>query len=68
MKTYHLEGEYIELAKLLKLMKLAVTGGHAKIIIENGEILRNGKHETRKRAKIQRGDQLLVNDIQITIT
>ena len=67
MKTYHLKEEYIELTKLLKLMKLAVTGGHAKIMIESGEVFRNGNQETRKRAKIRKGDHVMVNDVQITI-
>jgi ribosome-associated protein len=53
--TYKLTEEYIELYKLLKINRLAATGGHAKIMIENGEVVLNGDVEFRKRAKIRSG-------------
>lgn len=48
--------EYIELSKLLKLVKLVGTGGHAKIVIQEGQVLRNGEPELRVRAKLKPGD------------
>ncbi len=48
--------EYIELNKLLKLVKWVGTGGHAKIVIQEGEVLRNGTPELRVRAKLKPGD------------
>lgn len=56
MREFILNSEYIELAKLLKLLSIAETGGHAKIMIEAGEVLLNGKTEFRKRAKLRPGD------------
>lgn len=56
MQDFQLKSEYIELVKLLKLIGIAETGGHAKIIIDEGEVLRNGKPESRKRAKLIPGD------------
>ncbi|KJF43036.1 RNA-binding S4 domain-containing protein [Draconibacterium sediminis] len=58
MREFQLSTEYIELVKLLKLLRIAQTGGHAKIIIEDGEVIRNGEPEFRKRAKLVKGDVL----------
>lgn len=56
MREFQLTSEYIELMKLLKLLRIAQTGGHAKIIVEDGEVMRNGEPEFRKRAKLVKGD------------
>nr|WP_321358678.1 RNA-binding S4 domain-containing protein [uncultured Draconibacterium sp.] len=58
MREFQLSAEYIELVKLLKLLRIAQTGGHAKIIVEDGEVVRNGEPEFRKRAKLVKGDVL----------
>ena len=58
MREFQLSSEYIELVKLLKLLRIAQTGGHAKIIVEEGEVIRNGEPEFRKRAKLVKGDVL----------
>lgn len=60
MREFKLTSEYIELIKLLKLLRIAQTGGHAKIIIDDGEVLRNGQPEFRKRAKLVKGDVIEV--------
>lgn len=60
MREFTLTTEYIELMKLLKLLRIAQTGGHAKIIIEDGEVVRNGEPEFRKRAKLVNGDVIEV--------
>ena len=65
---FELTEEYIELIKLLKVLTLAQTGGHAKIIVDNGEVMRNGEQEFRKRAKLVKGDVLVIADqIQVEI-
>lgn len=65
---FNLEGEYIELIQLLKAMGIAQTGGHAKMIVDSGGVIRDGEVETRKRAKIRKGDVLEVEDqLKITI-
>jgi len=54
---FNLNGaEYIELIKLLKLLRIAESGGHAKIMVEEGEVKLNGLVESRKRAKLRVGD------------
>ena len=60
MREFKLTDDYIELVKLLKLLRIAETGGHAKIIVEEGEVVRNGEVEYRKRAKLISGDVIEV--------
>ena len=65
---FELHGEYIELLGLLKVTGIAHTGGHAKMIVENEEVMRNGELETRKRAKLVSGDIIeIADEIRITI-
>ncbi|MEI7830995.1 MAG: RNA-binding S4 domain-containing protein [Prolixibacteraceae bacterium] len=55
--VYNLNGaEYIELIKLLKLLRIAESGGQAKMMVEDGEATLNGQPESRKRAKLRPGD------------
>ena len=58
MREFHLKSDYIELVKLLKLLKMAETGGHAKIMVEEGEVFLNGVQEFRKRAKLRSNDKV----------
>jgi ribosome-associated protein len=67
MRDFILNSEYIELVKLLKLLGIAETGGHAKMMVEAGEVLMNGKPEFRKRAKLRDGDEVEVMDEKIRI-
>lgn len=60
---FKIEGDYIELIQLLKATGVAQTGGHAKFIVEDGEVIRNGEVETRKRAKLIPGDEIRVGDV-----
>lgn len=55
--TVYLEDhEYIALCDLLKLAGLTESGGQAKAVIAEGQVLRNGEVETRKTAKIRGGE------------
>lgn len=67
MREFKLTSEYIELVKLLKLLQIAQTGGHAKIIVENGEVIRNGEQEFRKRAKLIAGDVIEIMGEKIVL-
>jgi ribosome-associated protein len=67
MREFILDSEYIELVKLLKLLGIAETGGHAKMMVEQGEVLLNGEPEYRKRAKLRPGDQVVVFGEKIQI-
>ena len=67
MREFKLNSEFIELVKLLKLLRIAESGGHAKIIVEDGDVLLNGNREFRKRAKLRDGDKIEVFGEEIQI-
>jgi ribosome-associated protein len=48
--------ESLSLDNFLKLCGIASTGGHAKVLIQTGEIKVNGEIETRRRRKLKAGD------------
>ena len=54
METFKLQEdeEFIELMKLLKIKQIAQTGGHAKLIIDEGNVRVNGEQELRKKKKV----------------
>lgn len=62
-----LKGEYIELIKLLKFSGLVGTGGEAKMVVDEGEVKLNDQVESRKRAKLRRGDKVEFRGNLITI-
>ena len=64
---FKIEGEYIELIQLLKAIGIASTGGHAKIIVDEEMVMRNGELETRKRAKLVPGDVIEVDNLRIQL-
>ena len=65
MIEFRIEEEYIELIKLLKATQIAESGAMAKIFVENNEVTRNGELETRKRAKIRKGEIIEIFDQKI---
>ena len=65
--TFKINGEYIELLALLKALGIAQTGGHAKMIVDNEEVLRNGEIELRRRAKCVKGDLISVGENKILL-
>ena len=67
MQEFQIKGPYIELIGLLKALGIAETGGHAKAIVEEGEVLRNGEIELRKRAKLVPGDLIEIDELQIKL-
>ena len=64
---FKVDGEYIELIALLKAVGIAQTGGHAKIIVDQGNVIRNGEVELRRRAKCRKGDENQVNQDIFTL-
>lgn len=68
MENFKIEGDYIELSALLKATGIAQTGGHAKMIVDGGVVIRNGEIETRKRAKLIPGDTIQIEDITIELS
>lgn len=66
---FQLKGsEYIELIKLLKVLRISESGGQAKLMVEDGEVKLNGEVETRKRAKLRKGDIIEIFGETVRIT
>ena len=66
--SFSLNGnENIALCDLLKLTSLANSGGQAKMLIADGQVLRNGVVETRKTAKIRAGENIEFNQYIISV-
>ena len=56
MKDIKINTEYIKLDQFLKLVGLAGTGGHAKILINEGQIKVNGEVCTMRGKKLRADD------------
>ncbi|MDE6877608.1 MAG: RNA-binding S4 domain-containing protein [Odoribacter sp.] len=67
MMEFTLTEEYIELIRLLKITRIAESGGQAKLMVDNGDVWRNGIQEYRKRAKIRKGETITANGTTINV-
>ncbi|WP_225764329.1 RNA-binding S4 domain-containing protein [Stenotrophomonas sp. Marseille-Q4652] len=65
--VFTLQGEYIELKALLKLTDLVSSGGEAKMLISEGQVLVDGEVEMRKACKIRAGQQVQLGDMLIQV-
>ena len=50
--------DFIRLDSAMKLANLVATGGHAKIVIQNGEVKVNGEVCTMRGKKLYKGDKV----------
>lgn len=64
---FDLNGEFVEINQLLKLVGLCDSGGAGKQIVASGEVKVDGKQELRKTAKIRAGQRVTLGDVQITV-
>ena len=67
MRVVEISREPVELYKILKFEGMVASGGEAKLVISEGQVLVNGKVETRKRKKIVAGDSIEFNQEIIRI-
>jgi ribosome-associated protein len=65
--SFELNGEFVELNQLLKLVGLCDSGGAGKMLVAGGTVKVDGKKELRKTAKIRAGQQVSVGDIKISV-
>ncbi len=61
MKKVNIEGETIKLDQLLKLVNVAQSGGHAKILIQSGQVKVNGNVEYKRGKKLKDKDVIELN-------
>lgn len=67
MREVEITTEPVELYKILKFEGMASSGGEAKQVIADGQVVVNGAVETRKRKKIVSGDIIEYADEKICI-
>ena len=58
----------IHLDQFLKLTGLVGTGGQAKVVIQAGDVMVNGKVETRRRRQLKLGDVVVFADEEFEVT
>lgn len=63
--TFRIEGEFVELHSLLKLLGLAPSGGAAKALVAAGEVVVDGEVETRKARKLRAGQVVRLGNEEI---
>ena len=62
-----IDSEFIRLQDLLKLSGMCSTGGMAKIVIQNGEVLVNGEVCTMRGKKLRTGDRAQYDNTVIEV-
>lgn len=58
-----IDSDFIRLDALLKLANAVMTGGHAKIVIQDGDVKVNGEICTARGKKIRAGDEVIFDNI-----
>lgn len=66
-KEVVIKEEFIRLDALMKLSDLVATGGHAKIVIQNGEVKVNGEICTMRGKKMREGDFFTFDGVKVTV-
>ncbi len=64
---FELQGPYVELNQLLKLVGLCDSGGAGKAIVADGQVKVNNKTELRKTCKIVAGQTVALGDVRIRV-
>jgi ribosome-associated protein len=64
---FSLNGEFIELHNLLKVLAIAQSGGHAKQMVADGLVAVDGEIESRKTRKVYAGSVVRVGDEEIRV-
>ena len=57
-----IDSDFIRLDALLKLANAVMTGGHAKIVIQEGDVKVNGEVCTARGKKINKGDSVIFDN------
>ena len=66
-KTVSINTEFIRLDAFLKLCDLVQSGGHAKVVIQDGEVKVNGEVCLQRGKKLRFGDEAEFNNIVCVI-
>jgi ribosome-associated protein len=66
--TFQLNGDYVELNQLLKLVGICDSGGAGKMLVASGAVSVDGHQELRKTCKIRQGQVVQIGDIKIAVS
>jgi ribosome-associated protein len=64
---FTLNGEFVELNQLLKLVGICDSGGAGKMLVAAGGVSVDGVAELRKTAKIRAGQVVTLGDLRIVV-
>jgi ribosome-associated protein len=64
---FKLNGEFIELNQLLKVVGVCDSGGAGKTLVAEGVVSVDGHVELRKTCKIRAGSVVTLGDVRITV-
>ncbi|MDP2143917.1 MAG: RNA-binding S4 domain-containing protein [Gallionella sp.] len=64
---FQLNGEFVELNQLLKMVGLCDSGGAGKALVAEGVVSVDGQIELRKTAKIRAGSVVSLGDVRISV-
>ena len=65
---FHARDGMIRLGQLLKAAGLVETGGEAKLVLAEGEVLVNGEVEARRGRQLHPGDVVALGDASVRLT
>jgi ribosome-associated protein len=65
--NFKIEGEFVELNQLLKLVGVCDSGGAGKALVAEGVVAVDGQIELRKTCKIRAGSLVTLGDVRITV-
>ena len=66
--TIKITTEFIKLDALLKFASMVGSGGEAKTLIQNGEVLVNGEVCTMRGKKMRNGDRMTVEGYEVIVS
>lgn len=66
-KKIYIKEDFIRLDSALKLAGYVSTGGHAKIVIQNGEVTVNGEVCLMRGKKLKKGDKAEFDGLGLTV-
>ncbi|SFW19082.1 MULTISPECIES: RNA-binding S4 domain-containing protein [Luteibacter] len=64
---FRLQGDYVELNLLLKLVGIASSGGEGKHMVADGRVAVDGVTELRKTYKVRAGQVVTIDDEEISV-
>jgi ribosome-associated protein len=67
MNDFELEGEFITITQLLKVLDYIGSGGEVKYFLFENVVLLNDAEIYEKKKKIKKGDVVTINNKKITI-